>query len=68
MDFSVVTHLDGLVKHLVNENNLYVGMRVFLGINYIMFLNKLPTTKVIGNVKSSLITRALEILWLDQVL
>ena len=68
MDFSVVTHLDGLVKHLVNENNLYVGMRALLGINYIMFLNKLPTTKVIGNVKSSLITRALEILWLDQVL
>ena len=55
--FSDVTNLDGLVKLLVEESNLYAQqngrefhtnkqeMRAFLGINYIMSINKLPTIK-----------------------
>ena len=31
-----------------------------------MSFNKLPTKKIIGNVDNSLVTRALEMLWLDQ--
>ena len=53
--FSAVTNLDGLVKILVNKSNLHVQqngrefhtneqeMRAFLGISYIMSINKLPT-------------------------
>ena len=55
--FSAVTNLDGLVKLLVDESNLYAQqngrefhtneqkMTVFLGINYIMSINKLPVIK-----------------------
>ena len=55
--FSAVTNLDGLLKLLVDESNLYAlqngrefhtneqEMRVCLGINYIMSINKLPTMK-----------------------
>ena len=51
--FSALTNLDGIVKLLVNESNLSAQkngrelrtnkqeMRVFLGINYIMSVNKL---------------------------
>ena len=55
--FSDVTNLDGLVKLLVDENNLHTQqngrefhtnkqeMRAFLGIIYIVSINKLPTIK-----------------------
>ena len=55
--FSVVTNFDGLVKLLVGESNLYAQqngrefgtnkqeMRAFLGINYMIFINKLQTIK-----------------------
>ena len=55
--FSTVTNLDGLVKPFVDESNLYAQqngrefhtnkqeMRTFLGLNYIMSINKLPTIK-----------------------
>ena len=55
--FSALTNLDGIVKLLVNESNLSAQqngrelrtnkqeMRVFLGINYIMSVNKLQATK-----------------------
>ena len=55
--FSAVTNLDGLVKLLVDESNFYTwqngrefhtnkqDVRAFLGINFIMSINKLPTVK-----------------------
>ena len=55
--FSVVTNFDGLVKLLVGESNLCAQqngrefctnkqkMRAFLGINYIIFINKLQIIK-----------------------
>ena len=55
--FSAATNYDGLVKLLVNESSLYgqqssrefyaneQEMRTFLGINYIMSIDKLPTIK-----------------------
>ena len=41
-------------------------MRAFLGINYLISINKLPTIKSCWNVYSSLVTRALETLCLGQ--
>ena len=58
--FSAVTNLDGLAKLLFAESNLYAQqngrefrtnkqeMIAFLGINYIIFINKLPTIKILG--------------------
>ena len=55
--FSALTNLDGIVKLLVNESNLSAQqngrelrtneqeMSVFLGINYIMSVNKLQAIK-----------------------
>ena len=76
--FFAVTNLDKLVKLLLDESNLYSQqngrelhsieqeMRAFLGINYIMSINKPPTIKSFGNTDSSFVMRALEMLWLDQ--
>ena len=76
--FSVVTNLDGLVRHLVSKGNLHAQQnrrefhtneqetRSLLGINSIMSINKLPTIKSIWNVYSSLVRMALEMLLLDQ--
>ena len=72
--FFAVTNLDKLVKLLVDESNLYAQqngrelhsneqeMRAFLGINYIMSINKPPTIKSFGNTDSSFAMRALEML------
>ena len=55
--FSAVTDIENLIKLIVVESNLYAQqkgrefqtneqeMRAFLGINYVMSINKLPTIK-----------------------
>ena len=57
ISLSTLTNLDGLVRLLVDETNLYVQqngrkfrtnkkeMRALLGISYIMSISKLPTIK-----------------------
>ena len=55
--FLAVTDIENIIKLTVAESNLYVQqkerefqtneqeMRAFLGINYVMSINKLPATK-----------------------
>ena len=76
--FSAVTNLDGLVRLLVDESILYTWQKgkefhtneqeiaALLGINYIVFINKLPTIKSYWDCGQSLVTKTLEMFWLDQ--
>ena len=76
--FSAVSNLDGLVRFLVDESILYTGQKgkefhtneqeiaELLGINYIVFINKLPTIKCYWDCGQSLVTKTLEMFWLDQ--
>ena len=75
---STLTNLDGLVRLLVDESILYTWQKgkefhtneqeiaALLGINYIVFINKLPTIKSYWDCGQSLVTKTLEMFWLDQ--
>ena len=41
--FSLVSGLEVLLELIVEQSNFYVHQKTFLGINFVMAINKLPT-------------------------